>query len=236
MASAAPAVRAAEVRLFLTQSQEAFRAGELDSISVDPLGILRLAHRAERLAAIEEPFLLSAAALPGGDGWVIGTGNAGRVLRIDESGKVEVLFTTEEPEVFAVWADAKGAVYAGSSPDGKVYRHADGKTAVFYDPDQTYIWELEGDGKGGLLVATGTEGKLFRVESDGTGKVLYDSDDAHLRSIVPARRRLAPGGHRRPRPGPARHARRPGPHRLRRVGAGGGRRSRPTAAAAPTSP
>ncbi len=182
-ASMVPALRAAEVRLFLTQSQEAFRAGELDSISVDPLGILRLAHRAERLAAIEEPFLLSAAALPGGEGWVIGTGNSGRVLRVDKSGKVEVLFTTEEPEVFAVWVDAKGAVYAGSSPDGKVYRHAGGKTAVFYDPDQTYIWEVEGDGKGGLLVATGTEGKLFRVESDGTGRVLYDSDDAHLRSI-----------------------------------------------------
>ena len=179
----AASLEAAEVRLFLTQSQEEFRAGELDSISVDPLGILRLAHRAERLAAIEEPFLLSAAALPGKDGWVIGTGNAGRVLKVDREGKVETLFTTEEPEVFAVWADAKGAVYAGSSPDGKVYRHAGGKTAVFYDPDQTYIWEVEGDGKGGLLVATGTEGKLFQVDSEGTGKVLYDSDDAHLRSI-----------------------------------------------------
>ena len=49
--------------------------------------------------------------------------------QIDASGKVETLFTTEEPEVFAVWADAKGTVYAGSSPDGKVYRHAGGKTA-----------------------------------------------------------------------------------------------------------
>ena len=85
--------------------------------------------------------------------------------------------------MFAVWADAKGTVYAGSSPDGKVYRHAGGKTSVFYDPDQTYIWELEGDGKGGLLVATGTEGKFFQVDGDGTGKVLYDSDDTHLRSI-----------------------------------------------------
>jgi hypothetical protein len=181
-ASATP-TDGAEVRLFLTQSQEAFRAGELDSISVDPLGVLRLAHRAERLAAIEEPFLLSAAALPGDRGWVVGTGNAGRVLRIDGGGNVEALFAVEEPEVFAVWADSKGAIYAGSSPDGKVYRWADGKASVFFDPDQKYIWDVEGDGKGGLLVATGTEGKLFRVESDGTGKILYDSDDAHLRSI-----------------------------------------------------
>jgi hypothetical protein len=181
-AVAAPTT-AAEVRLFLTQTQEAFRAGELDSISVDPLGILRLAHRAERLAGIEEPFLLSAAALPGKSGWVIGTGNAGRVLRIDDEGKVEVLFTTEEPEVFAVWADSKGVVYAGSSPGGKVYRWADGNSSVFFAPDQTYIWDIEGDGKGSLLVATGTEGKLFQVASDGAGTLLYDSDDAHLRAI-----------------------------------------------------
>ncbi len=138
--------------------------------------------------------------------------------------------------MFAVWADAKGAVYAGSSPDGKVYRHAGGKTSVFYDPDQTYIWEIEGDGKGGLLVATGTEGKLFRVDGDGTGKVLYDSDDAHLRSIGVLGDGSLPGRHRRARPGPARRRPRPGAHRLRR----GARRrwspSRPTAAAAPTSP
>ena len=70
------------------------------------------------------------------DGWVVGTGNAGRVLRIDASGKVEELFTAAEPEVFAVWADAKGTVFAGSSPDGKVYRHADGKAEVFFDPER----------------------------------------------------------------------------------------------------
>jgi hypothetical protein len=173
---------AAEVRVFLTQSQEEFREGELESISIDPLGILRLAHRAERLAAIEEPFLLSAAA--DRDGWVVGTGNAGRVFAIGRDGKVELLFETAEPEVFAVWADGRGAVYAGSSPDGKIYRHADGETIVLHDPDQTYIWDLEGDGKGGLLAATGTEGKLLRIAADGSATVVYDGDDAHLRSVT----------------------------------------------------
>src|SRR4029453_5804360 len=90
----------------------------------------------------------------------------------------------EEPEVFAVWADDKGAVYAGSSPNGKVYRHAGGKTTVLYDPDQTYIWDLEGDRRGGILVATGTEGKLFRFAADGRRKMVYDGDDAHLRSVA----------------------------------------------------
>ncbi|HVR30191.1 MAG TPA: hypothetical protein VMS86_11740 [Thermoanaerobaculia bacterium] len=173
---------AAAVRIFLAQSQEAFREGELESISVDPLGILRLAHRAERLATIEEPFLLSAAVHP--DGWVIGTGNEGRVLLIGRDGGIERLFETDEPEVFAVWADETGVVYAGSSPNGKIYRHGDGQTTVLHDPDQTYIWALLGDGKGGLLAATGTEGKLFQVAADGTARLLYDSDDAHLRSVA----------------------------------------------------
>ena len=181
LAFASPS-HSAEVRVYLTQSQDQFREGELDSISVDPLGVLRLAHRAERLAAIEEPFLLSAATHP--DGWVVGTGNQGRVLHIRRDGTVEQLFEAEEPEVFAVWVDDKGVVYAGSSPGGKVYRHADGATAVLADLEQTYIWDLEGDGRGNLLVATGTEGKLFRVAPDGASHLLYDGDDAHLRSLA----------------------------------------------------
>src|SRR4029453_7634896 len=97
--------------------------------------------------ALAEPFVLSAAPHP--DGWVVGTGNSGKVLLVSRDGKVKELFTTAEPEVFAVWVDAKGTVYAGSSPNGKVYRFAAdtkpdaaGKATVWFDPQQTYIWQL----------------------------------------------------------------------------------------------
>lgn len=178
---AGPSVGATQVHIFQIQNQAGFLAGTLEGVSVDSLGRMSLAPRAERLAAVGEPFLLSAAV--GGDGWVVGTGNAGKVLRIDSKGKVSELFAAPEPEVFAVWVDPDGTVFAGTSPRGKVYRIADGKSDVFFDPGETYIWALARAKDGGLLVATGTQGKLFKVNAGGRGEVLYDSEDTHVRSL-----------------------------------------------------
>jgi hypothetical protein len=55
------------------------------------------------------------------------TGNRGRVYRIGRDGKSSLLWTAEQPEVFAIAVGHDGALYAGSSPDGKVYRIRNGK-------------------------------------------------------------------------------------------------------------
>ena len=175
------AARASEVRSFRMNSRSAFLSGTLDGIGVDALGTLQLADRVERISDVGEPFLFAAAAHP--DGWVLGTGNGGKVLLLDRSGEIEVLFAAPEPEIFAVWSEGRDAVFAGSSPDGKVYRIAGGEASVFFDPDETYIWGLARSGDGRLLVATGTEGRLYAVDGEGKGEVLFDSEDAHLRSI-----------------------------------------------------
>ena len=179
-----------QVRIFQAQSQAAFLSGTLEGVSVDSLGRIELAPRVDRVASISEPFLLAAATHP--DGWVVGTGNAGKVLKVDRKGEVTELFTAPEPEVFAVWADPDGTVFVGTSPRGKVYRIPPGKSAgknakgeVFFDPGATYIWALARSSDGGLLVGTGTEGKLFRVDAKGKGEVLYDSDDTHVRAVEP---------------------------------------------------
>jgi hypothetical protein len=189
-AFAVPSARGTQVKIFQAQSQAAFLAGTLEGVSVDALGRMQLAPRVERVASFAEPFLLSAAVHP--DGWVVGTGNAGKVLKIDHKGAVTELFTAPEPEIFAVWADKDGTVYAGTSPRGKVYRIPPGKgvkAEPFFDPQETYIWALARAADGSLLVGTGTQGKLFRVDAKGKGTVLYDSDDTHIRSLA-----VLPGG------------------------------------------
>src|SRR5438128_4511680 len=99
----ATAARASDVKVFRLASQQAFLRGQLAGLSVDALGTLRLAPRSERLTALAEPFVLSAAAAK--DGWVVGTGNSGKVVHVGRDGKVQELFTTAEPEVFAVAVD-----------------------------------------------------------------------------------------------------------------------------------
>src|SRR3954466_15222026 len=163
MAAAVLPARGTQVKIFQARNQAAFLAGTLDGVSVDALGRMQLAPKVDRVASISEPFLLAAAA--DRDGWVVGTGNAGKVLRIDRKGTVTEIFAAPEPEVFAVWADPDGTVYAGTSPRGKVYRIPPGKNAkadVFFDPGETYIWALTRAKDGSLLVGTGTQGKLFR--------------------------------------------------------------------------
>ena len=191
LGAARPAL-ATQVRIFETQSQAGFLAGTLEGVSVDSLGRMELAPRAERVASLSEPFLLSAAAAS--DGWVVGTGNAGKVLWIDRKGEATEILAAAEPEVFAVWVDPDGTVFAGTSPNGKVYRIARGKggawtSEVFFAPGETYIWGLARAADGALLVATGTQGKLFKVTSAGQGSVFYDSDDTHVRSLD-----VLPGG------------------------------------------
>lgn len=190
LSAAAPPAAATEVRMFQTQTQAGFLAGTLEGLSVDPLGRLELAHRAERLTALSEPFLLSAARANGtgaGDGWVIGTGNAGRVFRVGSGGEVAEIFAAAEPEIFAVWSDPDGTVFAGASPGGKVYRIPAGapaaKAEVYFDSGETYVWALARAADGALLVATGTQGKLFRVTDGAKAEVLYDSDDTHVRAL-----------------------------------------------------
>jgi len=197
------AARATQVKIFQTQSLTGFLAGKLQGVSVDALGRMQLAPRADRLASLGEPFLLSAAVAP--DGWIVGTGNAGKLLKIDQNGTVSELFTAPEPEIFALWVDPDGTIFAGTSPRGKVYRippagpnpgkNAKGKRTgeVYFDPGETYIWSLARAADGALLVGTGTQGKLFRVPASGKGggqgEVLYDSDDTHIRSL-----KVLPGG------------------------------------------
>lgn len=179
---------ATEVKTFQLQSQKAFLSGTLEGISVDPLGRLELAERVERVTALAEPFLFSAAPHP--RGWVVGTGNEGKVLLVTRDGETSELFAAPEGQVFAVAADDDGTVWAGASPGGKVYRIAPGgEGRLWYETGETYVWDLARAADGALLVATGTSGKVFRVTGEGEGSELYDSGDTHARSLA-----VLPGG------------------------------------------
>jgi hypothetical protein len=160
---------------------EDFLAGELEGFAVTSRGELRVAPAMKKIATFTDPFVLSQTSAPNGDRF-FGTGNDGKIYRL-RGEKLELLWTSPEPEVYAV-AFVNGALLAGTSPNGKVYRvdPNSGAQTVFFDPQQAYIWAIEPAGND-LLVATGVEGKLFRVSSKGEGKVLYDSPDTHIRSL-----------------------------------------------------
>ena len=83
-----------------------------------------------------------------------------------------LLWTAEQPEIFAIAVDRKGVVYAGTSPDGKVYRIENGQATEYFAPKARYIWSLAVAADGALYVGTGDQGKIFRVDSAGQGRTL----------------------------------------------------------------
>ena len=191
---------ASSVRIHQVNSQSGFAAGTLEGVRVDARGVLTLAADVDTVAEIPEPFAFAVAPLP--DGWAIGTGGEGRVLKVARDGAVSVLFDAPESNVFALLADPDGTLFVGTSPAGKVYRvgassagkagtaaaaAADAEASAFFDPHETYIWGLARGADGTLWVATGSEGHLYRVDAAGKGELVYDGEDPHLRSLLAER-------------------------------------------------
>ncbi len=176
------------------RSPEDFLAGEVEGFAVTSRGELRPGPALKKVATFTDPFVLSQVSGANGDHY-FGTGNDGKVYRLRGT-EMTLVYSAPEPEIYAL-AFRDGALFVGSSPNGKVYRvnPAGGAATTFFDPKQAYIWSIVAMPDGALAIATGVEGKLFRVATNGEGKVLFDSTETHLRSLAVRRDgRLLVGG------------------------------------------
>jgi sugar lactone lactonase YvrE len=160
-----------------------FLDGELLGLSLDSEGRLRLGPVSRALFDPETPNAWCVAR-DGKGALYVGTGNDGRVFRI-ESGHGTVIFDAHELEVHAVAVGPDGRLYAATSPDGAVYViDASGTAKPFFDPPEKYIWALAFDAAGRLHVATGGEGRVYRVAPDGKAEVVLTSSQTHILSLA----------------------------------------------------
>jgi hypothetical protein len=125
------------------------------------------------------------------------------VMRVAPDGKAAKVFAGKELGVQALRLGVDGAMYAATSPDGKVYRlgAAPGDATVVFDPALTaekpkYLWDVvqagNGAGTGGaaskggdIYVAAGAPAVVYRVPA-GTGKpeVAFRTADQHIRCLL----------------------------------------------------
>ena len=81
------------------------------------------------------------------------------------------LFTSPEAHLLSLAIDKDGTVYAGSSPDGIVYKITqDGKSTVLYDAAEPNITALTTDKDGNVYAGTGPTGSIYRIAADGTAR------------------------------------------------------------------
>jgi sugar lactone lactonase YvrE len=164
-------------------TQQEFSTGDPQMISITSDGELILAPQLKQIYQGTETIIWKL--VSDGQNLYAATGNEGKLLKIDATGKVSTLLDTNELEVQALAFDHDGNLYAGTSPDGKVYKiKKDGTSQVFFDPDAKYIWSMDFDEDGNLLLGTGDEGKIYRVDKNGKGTVLVDTTEANITAVL----------------------------------------------------
>lgn len=181
-----PPARAAAPQFWRFEGIRSLLAGDLENLSLDSEGRLRLGVEPHALFDPQAPNAWCVTR-DGKGALVVGTGSDGRVFRVEEtdpaSGKV--VLDADELEVHSVVVGPDGRIYAATSPDGAVrVIDKDGTSRVFFDPPDTYIWALAFDSAGRLLVATGAEGRVYRVAPDGSSETLLDSSQTHVLSLA----------------------------------------------------
>jgi len=178
------AARAAGPVFWQTSSRTEFLKGDVTDLSIDSDGRLLLGPAMQVVHDTNSPFLWAIVPAPDGSVYV-GSGNEGKVYRVDATGSAAVFYDAPELEVHALAPAPGGGLYVGTSPDGKIYKvDAKGVAATFFDPKDKYIWALAVDAHGNVFAATGDKGVIYKITPDGKGDVFYRTKATHVVALT----------------------------------------------------
>jgi hypothetical protein len=177
-------VHASSPKFFQVATQNDFLKGDVENLSIDSHGQLTLGPVTELVYETSAPFLWSMVAAPDGTLFV-GTGNEGKVFRIDPQGRGSLFFDSTELEAHALALAPNGGLYVGTSPDGKIYKvDRNGTASTFFDGEDKYIWALASDAKGNLFAGTGEKGVIHKITPDGKATVFYKTNTTHVTALA----------------------------------------------------
>ena len=77
-----------------------------------------------------------------------------------------------------------GTVYAGTGPDGRIYRITpDGQSSVFFQTPDPYVMSLLVAGDR-LYAGTADSGLVYEINRSGEARCLYDSDEKAITALA----------------------------------------------------
>ncbi|MCC6262877.1 MAG: hypothetical protein IT169_04800 [Bryobacterales bacterium] len=107
-----------------------------------------------------------------------------RIYRISPDGKAESIAEVDGLACFALAVDAQDRVYAGVSPDARIFRISRGEAELFTALPAAYVWAMAFDSKQNLFAATGDKGVIYRMDAAGKASVFLETEETHVRSLL----------------------------------------------------
>ena len=181
------AAYASPTRSFVLDSASTLSDGKLDGTTVESDGSIAAGVQTRRT---ELPGVQSARSLlvmPDGTAYV-GSGNDGKIYQY-RGGAAKPFADTKQVMVSSLASDARGNLYAGTLPNGKIFAisPAGQVRELASPPGAEHVWALSyDDAHKTLFAATGPQGKLFAIDDKGKADVYYDSEDAHIMALARA--------------------------------------------------
>ena len=175
---------AVSTRTFHLTSYKDFDEGEATGVLLSSLGEATSGFGATRVE-VPEPWVQSSVTAPDGTVYV-GTGDQGAVYAF-KNGKLRPL--AKLPDVVLVTSLAigpSGTLFAAGLQGGKIYSiDRDGRVKELVKLDADHVWALAYDeGRQSLFAATGPHGGLFAIDRNGRARLVYDTGEKQLLSMV----------------------------------------------------
>ncbi len=185
-----------------------FQNGEFKGTSLDSKGRLLMGPKIKDIKGPGKEYYLSLDLAESGEIYV-GTGHNASVYRITSQGSEEI-FSSDYPDIYALYVRNNGDIYVGTSPNGRVYKigkgkkfsvkdssdiyevkttpsqvlkEEDRKDVEIFNPDEKFIWDIKEDREGNIIVAVGNSGGVYKVDKTGNTTRIFAAEDAHIVSL-----------------------------------------------------
>ena len=180
----ATAATAATSTTWETNGFNDFLKGRLSNLSLSADGVLQPGPVVRSTAVLGQPASWSLTAAPDGSIYA-GTGHSGKVYKLLPGGQPSAIWSAQQSEIFALYVDSKGTLYAGTSPNGGIYTIQNGNAREIWRAPAKYIWAIQPAPDGSLFVATGEPGRVYLVDpSTGSADLYYETGQANVTALA----------------------------------------------------
>lgn len=107
--------------------------------------------------------------------------------RLSLAPRVDTLFSSDQPVIWAVAQGPDGTLYAATGHRGRVYRiDTGGKATLLWTADQPEIFAIAVDRKGAVYVGTSPDGKVYRLENGQAAEYFTPPKARYIWSLAAA--------------------------------------------------